>query len=116
MEIKSFSYVITKNFKKKLSDDYSGETDYLNIDFRTISKLAYDKTGIFDDYKGLSNWLSRCIQRQVGFGYKHVIVDEGQDFGVIDINAHQDREKEGMENWRLRAHLWVKSSPTPCLF
>ena len=87
-----------KKLQKKLSDDFSGETDYLNIDFRTISKLAYDKTGIFDDYKGLSNWLSRCIQRQVGFGYKHVIVDEGQDFGVIDINAHQDREKEGMEN------------------
>ena len=55
-----------------------------NVDFMTISKLALNKTGRFDDYEGLLDWLFACIEHRQELGYQHIIVDEGQDFGLID--------------------------------
>lgn len=52
------------------------------------------QTGV---YPHLLNF-DRCIRREAELGYKHIIVDEGQDFGVIDIEAHPEREDEGIQN------------------
>ena len=54
------------------------------VDFMTISQLAKEKTGNFKDYNGLLEWLLDCIDNPDEFIYQHVIVDEGQDFGLID--------------------------------
>lgn len=87
-----------KKLQKKLEDDSSNNSDFSNVDFMTISKLTRDKTGDFENYAGLERWLDRCIRREVDMGYKHIIVDEGQDFGVIDIDAHPEKENEGVQN------------------
>ena len=50
----------------------------------TISQLAKEKTGNFKDYEGLLEWLLECVDDPDDFAYQHVIVDEGQDFGLID--------------------------------
>lgn len=57
---------------------------YENVDFMTISKLAKEKTGNFKDYDGLLCWVEDCYGDIDKFGYKHVIIDEGQDFGLVD--------------------------------
>ncbi len=57
---------------------------FQNVDFMTISKLAQKVTGNFKDFKGLLKWVEDCYGDLEQFGYKHVIVDEGQDFGLID--------------------------------
>ena len=59
-------------------------SQFKNVDFMTISKLAYDKVGNFEDFDGLLEWLLECMDNTDNFKYKHVIVDEGQDFGLID--------------------------------
>lgn len=63
-----------------------------NVDFMTISKLAKDKTGRFDGFDGLFDWIMECIDGKQELGYKHIIIDEGQDFGMFDSN--EDNEKE----------------------
>ena len=87
-----------KKLQKKLEDDNKNNPEFENVDFMTISKLTKDKTGDFDNYAGLERWLDKCIRREVDLGYKHIIVDEGQDFGVIDIGSHPEREDEGFQN------------------
>ncbi len=87
-----------KKLQKKLEDDNKNNSDFQNVDFMTISKLTKDKTGSFDNYAGLENWLDKCIRRETDLGYKHIIIDEGQDFGVIDINRHPENEDEGFQN------------------
>ena len=67
---------------------------FKNIDFMTISQLAKEKTGNFKDYDGLLEWLLECLDNTDEFGYKHVIVDEGQDFGVIDTNAEDSNAEK----------------------
>lgn len=57
---------------------------FKNVDFMTISKLAKKVTGNHTDFSGLNDWLYDCLGDFEKFGYKHIIVDEGQDFGLID--------------------------------
>ena len=52
-----------------------------NVDFMTISRLAKKATGDFRNYDCLYEWLLECIDKKHELGYKHIIVDEGQDFG-----------------------------------
>lgn len=66
------------------NDSKSFRKQFRNVDFRTISQLTKDKTGNFKDYDGLLEWLMECMDDPDLFKYKHVIVDEGQDFGLID--------------------------------
>ena len=87
-----------KKLRMRLEEDNKSNPDYANVDFMTISKLTRDKTGDFEDYKGLERWLDRCIRREAELGYKHIIVDEGQDFGVIDAKSHPEKEDEGIQN------------------
>lgn len=71
---------------KQLEESHSGKQNkqYKNIDFKTISKLAKKITGDYSNYSGLENWLLECISQPSLFPYKHIIIDEGQDFGLID--------------------------------
>lgn len=68
-----------------------------NVDFMTISRLAKQVTGDFTDFDGLYEWLLECIDRSKDLGYKHIIVDEGQDFGLIDSEVASEHGT-GREN------------------
>lgn len=58
----------------------------------TISALAYKVAGDMNGLEDLEQWLSDCYDKKEVFGYKHVIVDEGQDFGLlgVDDSANED--------------------------
>lgn len=71
---------------------------FQNVDFMTISKLTKEVTGNFRDFDGLLNWIEDCYGDFDKFGYKHVIVDEGQDFGLIDstVGASEENAKKNV--------------------
>ena len=48
----------------------------------TVSGFARAKTGDHEDYQGLAKWIS---SNPNGFNSKHIIIDEGQDFGMEAI-------------------------------
>ena len=78
----------------KTSENKGFRRSFKNVDFMTISSLAKEKTGNYKDYDGLLEWLIRCYDDPTKFGYKHVIIDEGQDFGIIDVlNEQSEAEK-----------------------
>lgn len=62
-------------------------TQFKNVEFMTVSKLAQETTGNYKDYDGLLEWLIECINDREKFGFQHVIVDEGQDFGLLDRSS-----------------------------
>lgn len=76
---------LNSRYKKNSSKSYREQ--FKNVDFMTISKLAKEKTGNYTDIDGLINWLIDCVERRESFDYKHVIIDEGQDFGLVDEMA-----------------------------
>lgn len=59
-------------------------TQFKNVEFKTISQFVREVTGNYKDLEGFLEWLMDCAGDIERFGYKHVIVDEGQDFGLID--------------------------------
>ncbi len=61
-----------------------------NVDFMTISRLAKKATGDFRNYDCLYEWLLECIDKKHELGYKHIIVDEGQDFGLVDSDLSEE--------------------------
>ena len=63
------------------------------VDFVTISQLAKEITGNFTDFEGLMDWLLECMDDPDQFKYQHVIVDEGQDFGLIDEQSTADESE-----------------------
>lgn len=65
---------------------------YRNVSFYTINKLVYDVTGKYDDYDHLVSWLKDCVRGIKEFDFDHVIVDEGQDFGLIDSELGSSEE------------------------
>lgn len=73
---------LIEKHKKSQSKRYREE--FSNVDFMTISRLAKEKTGNFKDFDGLLNWICECIGNPNDLGYKHIIIDEGQDFGLVD--------------------------------
>lgn len=55
-----------------------------NVEFYTISKYCREKTGDFEDYDALNELIfEQIVEKQ--FPYDAVIIDEGQDFGIRDI-------------------------------
>lgn len=78
------------------SDVKAYRTQFKNVDFMTISKLAKEKTGNFTDFDGLLRWVEECYGDIESFGYKHVIIDEGQDFGLINnqLGINRDTAKK----------------------
>lgn len=87
-----------KKLQKQLAYENKADPDFKNVDFCTLSKLAKDKTGNFQDYNGLTVWLDKCIRKEEKLGYDHIIVDEGQDFGVIGLGENDEKDSEGLEN------------------
>ncbi len=80
----------------KLFQDYRNseisriKKDFSNVDFLTISTLAKKITEDYRDYDDLFLWLLECIDKKKVLGYQHIIVDEGQDFGLIDAGVSED--------------------------
>ncbi len=68
----------------KNNDNSAHKKQFKNVDFLTISQLIKAKTGNYKDVDGFVSWLFDCTDSLEQFGYRHVIVDEGQDFGLID--------------------------------
>lgn len=87
-----------KKLQKHLEDEFGKDLRFKNVDFMTLSKLTKDKTGDFTNFAGLERWLDRCIKREAELGYKHIIIDEGQDFGVVDLVVHPEKEDEAIQN------------------
>ena len=67
---------------------------FKNVDFMTISKLAYNITGDATDYDGLNNWLYECLGDFEKFKYKHIIIDEGQDFGLVEAEIERKKAEQ----------------------
>ena len=82
------------NTTYKNSDSKACRRQFKNVDFMTVSLLAKEKTGNFKDYDGLLEWLYECADDPEKFGYKHVIVDEGQDFGLIEAALGSEEGKK----------------------
>ncbi len=75
----------------KKNHERSVRLQYRNIEFMTISQLAQNITGNFRDFNGLQEWLIDCIGDKDKFPYQHVIIDEGQDFGMIDASSTREQ-------------------------
>lgn len=79
--------------ENKRCSDRKRKEQFANVEFMTISKLATKTTGNFTDYEGLNQWLCDARDGKHKFKYQHIIVDEGQDFGLIDsMNIENDTE------------------------
>ena len=77
------------------SEDASYNEQFGNVDFYTISSLAQKYAGSYDDWEGLEEWLYK-----EGFPYKHVIIDEGQDFALLPTKEESDRNVEIIDELR----------------
>lgn len=79
----------------KKHKDKNTREEFSNVDFMTISEFTGKKTGNIKDYAGLLDWLIECDGDPEAFGYKHVVIDEGQDFGLVDaeIGSYKDDAK-----------------------
>lgn len=77
------------------SEDASYNEQFGNVDFYTISGLAQKYAGSYDDWEGLEEWLYK-----EGFPYKHVIIDEGQDFALLPTKEESDRNVEIIDELR----------------
>ena len=76
--------------KHKESSIKSYKKQFSNVDFMTINKLTKEVTGRYNDYEGLLIWLLECADKEKEFPYKHVIIDEGQDFGLIETELDKE--------------------------
>ena len=89
--------------REQLEEDNKQNQDFRKVDFRTLDKLVYDWCGInpkdFRKYKALDVYLRErrdlmlaAEPEEMGsvFPYKHIIIDEGQDFGKDEINAQTE--------------------------
>ncbi len=63
---------------------------FANVEFMTISRLARKVTGDYKDYDGLYDWLLECIDKKHELGFQHIIIDEGQDFGLVDSDLSDE--------------------------
>ena len=78
--------------KYKECDNKTLSKQFRNVSFYTINKLIYDVTGKYDDYENFILWLKECVKGSKDFGFDHVIIDEGQDFGLIDSELGSSEE------------------------
>ncbi len=84
---------LEKVYKTNASKEITKE--FQNVDFMTISMLALHKTGDMTNFKGLEDWILESADDT--FEYKHVIVDEGQDFAVLGA-GQSDAPEQGYGN------------------
>ena len=81
--------------EKLIEDHKNNESNayrkqFANVEFMTISRLAKRVTGDFKNYSELYEWLKESIDKKHELGFKHIIVDEGQDFGLVDSDLSED--------------------------
>ena len=79
---------LIEDYKNNESKAYRKQFE--NVDFMTISRLAKKITGNFRDYSALYEWLLECTDKKHELGYKHIIIDEGQDFGLVDYDLTEE--------------------------
>ncbi len=81
---------------EKLIEDHKNneskayKKQFANVEFMTISRLAKKVTGDFRDYDALYEWLLECVDKKHDLGFQHIIVDEGQDFGLVDSDLTEE--------------------------
>ena len=76
--------------KHKESSVKAYKKQFSNVDFMTINKLTKEVTGKYNDYEGLLIWLLECADKENEFPYRHIIIDEGQDFGLIETESDKE--------------------------
>lgn len=64
--------------------------EFACVEFMTLSMLAKKVTGDYKNYDDLLLWLLECGSKQKNLGYQHIIVDEGQDFGLVDAQVSEE--------------------------
>lgn len=72
------------NRQYKNNPDAAYRKQFEHVTFMTLSKLALTLVGDFQNMQGLADYLAGCADRPGQLGYTHIIVDEGQDFGMVD--------------------------------
>lgn len=75
---------LNRQYKNHPSSEYRQQ--FSHVSFMTLSKLALELVGDFQDMQGLANYLADCADHPGQLAYIHIIVDEGQDFGMADEN------------------------------
>lgn len=74
-------------YNKALQEYLSERYNHEYIDFFTIDKFSFDTVGSTgDDLYLLKRYLEDVFDEKRSFKYKHIIVDEGQDFGQQKYN------------------------------
>src|SRR5699024_6454651 len=76
--------MLNKQYKNHPQAEYRKQFE--RVSFMTLSKLAYELVGDFQDISGLADCLADCADYPGKLPYMHIIVDEGQDFGMVDEN------------------------------
>ena len=77
-------------YNKNLKDYLQKIYNYDYVDFYTIDQLAFKhKIKSNNKYLGLKEYLERCYLDVENFEYKHIIIDEAQDFGSLEIEESQ---------------------------
>jgi hypothetical protein len=78
-------------YNRNLRDYLSRYYNHDFIDFFTIDmyafKIGYKAT--ITPYQALKTYLENCYLDEEDFGYDHVIIDEGQDFGQESLNESE---------------------------
>lgn len=75
-------------FNSKLKDFLETTYKYDNVDYYTIDKFACKMCGTNEpDYYALEDKLIEYVEG--GFPYKHIVVDEGQDFGQARMRSEE---------------------------
>ena len=69
---------------KELQNYLSQKYDYPLVSYKTLSAYTKEITNSFDNYTGLLNYLIDIYGDKDRLDYNHVIVDEGQDFGIYN--------------------------------
>lgn len=78
------------NILHKNNESKGYRRQFKNVDFMTIHQLTQKITGNYKDTDGLLGWFIDCMDDSDKFGYNHVIIDEGQDFGLIEGNEENN--------------------------
>lgn len=79
---------LISDYKNSMNSTFSG--NFENVEFMTISALARKVTNDYKNYDGLLEWLLDCIDKKKEFGFQHIIIDEGQDFGLVDSEISEE--------------------------
>ena len=83
---------LNRQYKKHPNAEYRRQFDL--VFFMTLSKLARELVEDFQDMQGLADCLADCADHPGQLPYMHIIVDEGQDFGMADENRKGSAEGE----------------------